>query len=798
MSHHEDVSDLLSGLDASAAALNNPRVMRDAQRTDQGASAPEIDWRGVTRPRLAFFGVVMLVWSIGIVARLVYLQVIQHDALIARAESQQSQTIELNARRGQILDRNGRVLAYSVDGDVIYAVPSDVKDPETTAAKLCEALDGCTNDERESLVQRLHSTRDRAPVMGRLSPDEVRAIEALNEPGLVVKAGQGSGRTGTLAVVPRDLRDPVEVAARICAALTRCGDDVRESIEKRLEGKKDFVYIRKRATPAEAQRVLALNLPGIGFHKESRRYYPNRDLASSLIGFVDAKNQGVGGIELVHNALVSGTPGTLLVQQDGKQRILKTSVRQPPTAGATLELTIDSRLQFIAERELRAAVEENGALGGTVVMMDPHTGEILALVSEPHFNPNDSSRVERESRVNRAVETIYEPGSTFKTITAAAALEEQVIRPTDVVDATMPCRFGTAKPITDVHQVGVTTFAKVFAKSSNCGTARVAVNKLGRERMMRYVNRFGFGTRATRDFPAESGGIVHKPTALKEHDLARVAIGYTIAVTPLQMAAAMSAVANGGELVAPRIIRATITGGTRTETSREVIRRAISAETAARLTAMMEAVVEEGTAKATRIDGYTLAAKTGTARKLNPNGRGYLMEYMASTAGFFPSRNPAVAMIVVIDAPKRKGYFGGAVAAPVFQRIADATLRYLAIPPNVNRQPPVVVARRADGPQIAPVANRGARPIAAASASGRMPDLTGLSARDAVRTLVELGWEPRLRGRGFVTRQSVPVGTPVGDGGVCVLDLARTPVPRSSDEEPLAAALEPTHEGEPR
>ena len=159
-------------------------------------------------------------------------------------------------------------------------------------------------------------------------------------------------------------------------------------------------------------------------------------------------------------------------------------MRQAPTAGVTLELTIDARLQFIAERELRAGVEEHGALGGTVVMMDPHTGEILALVSDPHFNPNDSSKVERNSRINRAVETIYEPGSTFKTITAAAALEEGVIKPTDIVDATMPCRFGSAKPITDVHQVGVVPFEKVFAKSSNCGTARVAVNRLGTEKLM--------------------------------------------------------------------------------------------------------------------------------------------------------------------------------------------------------------------------------------------------------------------------------------------------------------------------
>jgi cell division protein FtsI/penicillin-binding protein 2 len=783
----KETPDLLSGLDSSAAAHNNARVIRDAQRAEPDAPSSDADWRKVVRPRLAFAGALMIFWALGIVARLVYLQVYQHQALVARAESQQSQTIDLNPQRGRILDRYGRVLAYSVDGDVIYAVPSDVTDADELATRLCDALENCDAEERRELAQRLDSRRDKATVLNNLSPEEADRIASLKHDGLVVDRGKG-GRTGTLKVRTREIKEPGKIASDICGELTRCSEDVRETIEKRLQGKKDFVYIRKRATPAEAQRVAAQKLPGIGFLKESRRYYPNRDLASSLIGFVNAKNFGVGGLEFVHNKLVSGTGGTLIVQQDAKQQVLATSVQQAPTAGVTLELTIDARLQFIAERELRAAVEEHGAIGGTVVMMDPHTGEILALVSEPHFNPNDSSHVDRLSRVNRAVETIYEPGSTFKTITAAAALEEGVIKPTDIVDATMPCRFGSAKAITDVHQVGVVSFEKVFAKSSNCGTARVAVNRLGTERLMRYVKRFGFGVRATRDFPAESGGMVMPLQKIKEHDLARVAIGYTIAVTPLQMAAAMSAVANGGELLKPRIVRATRSGTTRTPTQREVIRRAISTTTSARLTTMMETVVQEGTAKAAQIEGYTLAAKTGTARKLNPNGRGYLMEYMASTAGFFPSRNPAVAMIVVIDGPRRKGYFGGAVAAPVFQRIADATLRHLAIAPNVNRQPPIVVARAAEGPSIAPVSTGPvAPPQPISTPRDAMPDLMGMSAREAVRTLIDLGWEPRLRGQGgFVARQSVPAGTPAGEGGVCLLELARFPV------EP-----EPVQEGEP-
>ncbi|MGI8672589.1 MAG: penicillin-binding protein [Luteitalea sp.] len=770
----EGAADLLAGLDSGAAALNNPRVVRDAQRADQDALEPP-DWRGVLRRRLAIAAALLVLWSAGIVVRLVYLQVFQHDALVARAESQQSQTIELNPRRGPIVDRFGRVLAFSVDGDVVYAVPSDVGDPEAVASQLCSALDDCDGEERASLVQRLHSRRDKAPVIGGLSQAEVAVIAALRAPGLVVDRGRG-GRSGTLSVVPKELGDPARIAASVCSVISRCSNDVRESIEKRLAGKKDFVYIRKRATPSEAQRIARLGLRGVGFMKESRRYYPNRDLASAILGSVDAKNTGAGGFELVHDKQISGTGGTLIVQHDAQRRVLTTSLKHAPSAGLGYELTIDSRLQFLAERELRAAIDEHGAIGGTVIMMEPHTGEILAMVSEPHFNPNDSSHVDRNSRVNRGVESIYEPGSTFKTITAAAALEEQVIRPTDMVDATMPCRFGTAKPISDVSPIGVVTYATVFAKSSNCGTARVAVGRLGAERLMRYVRRFGFGVRATRDFPAESSGMVHPPSALKEHDLARVAIGYTIAVTPLQMAAAMSAIANGGELPKPRLVRATFSGGVRTPTAPEMVRRAISPDTATRLTTMMETVVESGTARAAQIEGYSLAAKTGTARKLNPVGGGYLTEYMASTVGFFPSRNPAVAMIVVIDSPHKKGYYGGAVAAPVFQRIADATLRHLAISPNVQRQPPIVVRRQNEGPGLSTVADRHVGESSRAfPTSTLMPDMTGLSAREAAQRLVALGWEPRLRGQGFVASQSVAPGTAPDEGGVCRLELTRLP-----------------------
>lgn len=768
------MANLFKRLRSATSSLNNARLMREAQQAE--AEPFDVDaWRAMLRRRLMVAAVLLSLWAAGIVARLVYLQVLQHAVLVAQAESQQNQTIEINARRGQIVDRHGRVLAYSVDGDVIYAVPSDVEDPTAVAAALCGALDACDAAERAEIADRLESRRNRAPVMGSLTEGAARKVEALALPGVRVQIGPA--RTSLISVVTAELGDVEQTATAICEVLDRCGDDTRETLAKRLAGKKDFVYIRKRATPGEAQRVAALDLAAVGFLKESRRYYPNRSLAAPLLGFVDARNVGVGGLELVHDDLVSGHPGSLIVQYDAQRHVIQTRIKNQPTAGANIELTIDSRLQFIAERELRAAVEEHGAEGGTVVMMDPHTGEILAMVSAPDFNPNDSRHVDRRNRVNRAVETIYEPGSTFKTFTAAAALEEQLIRPSDYVDATMPCHFGTARPITDVKPIGVVPFERVFAKSSNCGMARVAVSRIGTERLVRYVNRFGFGARATRDFPAESGGIVHKPSGLKEHDLARMAIGYTVAVTPLQMVAAMSAIANGGELLKPRIVRAVTQRGSRREIGREVVRRAISTDTAARLTALLEQVVADGTAGAARIDGYTIAGKTGTARKLNDNGRGYQQEYMASFAGFFPSRNPAVAMIVVVDAPKRKGYYGGVVAAPVFKNIAEAALRHLAVPPNIDRRAPLMVVREETPSRITavPVVDRAAHAASLAGPADGMPDLTGLSAREAVRVVAALGLEVRLQGQGLVISQSIAPESAIVTGDTCIVRLSVVP-----------------------
>jgi cell division protein FtsI (penicillin-binding protein 3) len=674
-----------------------PRLARapatNATRRD-AAAQPAAEWRATVRSRLFVSAVVFGLWTAGIEARLVYLQVFQHAQLASLADRQQLDVIKPPAKRGEILDRNGRVLAYSVDADSIFADPSEVEDPEAVAAAVCGALDHC------------------------------------------------------------DLHE-------------------RQTMEKNLRRKGRFAYLARKVAPEEERRVSSMHVKGVGFVKESRRYYPNKDLAAHVLGYVGLDNVGLGGLESSFDAQIRGREGKVLVQTDARQHAVFSRVERHATAGATLELTIDEHLQHIVERELRIAVEENRAAAGTALIMDPLTGEILALANWPTFNPNAYSKADDEARRNRAIQDLYEPGSTFKVVTASAALEEGVIDPDDPIDCA-PGRitFGS-RAIHDVHSYGVLPFTDVIVKSSNVGAIRVGL-RLGAERLGRYIRRFGFGQALASDFRGENPGIVWSPADLDQSALASVSMGYQIGVTPLQMASAVSSVANGGTLFEPHIVRAVVSDGRRVEIQPRALRRTISADTAAELTAIMEAVVERGTAKLAQVDGYTVAGKTGTAHKV-VGGRYSSSEYNASFVGFIPSRRPAMTIIVVIDSPHRKGYMGGVVAAPVFGRIAEASLRHLGIAPTINAPPPVLVARSMEGESAAPEAVSTAG-LAQAPDPGEpdvMPDLRGLSARDALRALTRLGMKARMNGDGFVLEQSPAAGTLLGAAGGCVLKLGR-------------------------
>lgn len=656
------------------------------------------NWRPTVKRRMLVAAVVIGVWTAGIEARLVYLQIVSHDELTARAERQQLRTRDLPGKRGEIYDRRGRLLAYSVDADTIYAVPVEIGDAGKTAAALCGALDGCQAKEQQS-------------------------------------------------------------------------------VEERLSRQRAFVYVRRQVTPAEARAVAALNLEGVGFMKESRRFYPNKELGAHLLGYVGVDNVGLHGIEAAYDKVIRGRPGTVLVQTDARRRAFS-RVERAPTTGGSLELTIDEQLQYIAERELRIGVEENQADGGSAIILDPRTGEILAMANWPTFNPNEFNLSDETARRNRAVQDIYEPGSTFKVVTMSAALEERVM-PVDAMIDTSPgvVRFGSRTIDEYAHKnYGALSFTDVFVRSSNIGAIKIGL-KVGAERLGLYINRFGFGRPTSPDFPGESPGIVWNPAKLNDSALASVSMGYQVGVTPLQVVAAVNAVANGGHWIEPRIVRAVVNGGVRTKVTPKVERQAINSETVAEILPILEAVVasSHGTAQAAQIPGFTVAGKTGTADKL-VNGRYSQSQQNVSFVGFVPSRDPAFTMIVMIDSPRSGRAAGGRVAAPIFKQIAEATLRHMGIAPTVDAPPPVVVARREPNP-ITPTAAVNLPSIVAlapgSAQSALFPDLRGLSARDALRMLARLGVAARIAGDGIVVEQSPAPGTPLERGATCILQLDR-------------------------
>ncbi len=513
-------------------------------------------WRQTAGPRLLIVGVLLSVWAVAVFARLVDLQILQHKALEARGKRQQTLAVEVPAQRGDIVDRHGKPLASTVEEDTLSVDPSKLENPRQAVARLCGALQDCTVAERaiSRRVSAAHPTRYQE-VRPWVTEEQARRVAALEK--------MPSGR---VAKKPGARMEP---------------------------------------------------MPGVLLRKKPRRYYPNKELAASVLGFVGDQNKARAGLELRYDDLLSGQPGRILVQRDGNQERYS-RVGAPPVPGATIELTIDAVLQAIVERELRAGVEENRALGGAAIVMVPATGEILAMASEPTFDPNAYQLVPEERRLNRAVQGVYEPGSTFKIVTGSAALEEKVMGPTDLIDTgNGTITIGSRRPITEAqgHRYGTLSFEDVIIKSSNVGAVKIGL-RLGGERLGRYVERFGFGTKLSPDFRnGESRGWVPRSSNWSDSTLASVAMGYEVNVTPLQMAAAASAVATGGELVQPRVVRAVIDGDRRRPVPRKVIGRATSPETAAEMTSIMEGVVERGTARLAKLPDFTVAGKTGTANK---------------------------------------------------------------------------------------------------------------------------------------------------------------------------------------
>ena len=483
---------------------------------------------------------------------------------------------------------------------------------------------------------------------------------------------------------PRLVKDKQATAAR----LSRILGVKKAKLADRLALKSHFVYLARKIPKQTGDVIQRLRLPGVFVEVDVARRYPSGSVAAQVLGFVDAEGNGVAGIEQQYDGLLRGHAGKIQLERDPQGRAIPQGRRslEPAVPGTDLVLTIDQQLQYVTEQSLARAVREHKAKAGSVVVMSPRTGEILALANVPTFDPNRIARSKPDARKNRAIADVFEPGSTNKTITAAAALQHGVVTPrteTIVPDNLPLCPEKTFHD-SHSHAPELMTFADIVAKSSNVGTI-MAARDLGKDRLYQAEVDFGYGRRSGVDLPGESPGIVRAAKDWYCTDLGTNAIGQGVAVTVLQMASVYATVANHGVLRAPTVLRGTVDArGRLAKADRRPGRRVLSARTAKTLSKILEGVVEEGgTGTAAALDEWRVAGKTGTARKPDPNRRGYLPgAYVGSFIGFAPAERPQVVVAVVIDQPTR-GYYGGSVAAPVFKEVASSALRRLGVVPTL-------------------------------------------------------------------------------------------------------------------
>jgi cell division protein FtsI (penicillin-binding protein 3) len=483
-------------------------------------------------------------------------------------------------------------------------------------------------------------------------------------------------------------------------------------IAARLNASRNFAWIARKLSPAEIARVKALNLKGVYFQKEFKRFYPNSQLAAQVLGYVGTDDNGLGGMERKFDRDLHGVPGRMLTALDARRHVLDSQEREPDP-GQNLVLTIDENIQFMAERALDSALERTHALNGTVVVQDPYTGQILALAIRPTFNPNDFRHATTSLLKNHAVSDIYEPGSTFKLVTYSAALEQKVTNPEQMID----CQGGkmelAGRIIHDSHPNGVLTVAQALAESSDVAAVKLAL-RMGPQTFDKYVHDFGFGSRSDIELPAETRGLLAPTKRWSGSSIGSIAIGQEVGVTPIQLVTMVSAMANGGVYLPPHILMER-SGGVAGKLRPVAFHphaelpdplpagahRVISTMTAAQMRKMMEGVVLFGTAKnVARLNGYTSGGKTGTAQKIDVLTHRYSKtKYIASFVGIAPLNNPAISVAVIIDSPQGSHY-GNVNAAPVFREVAQEVLEYLGVPHDTNLTPQTDLAKAQSEPEI--------------------------------------------------------------------------------------------------
>ncbi|MDP9039346.1 MAG: penicillin-binding transpeptidase domain-containing protein [Acidobacteriota bacterium] len=578
----------------------------------------------VRRVRFAWVAIVFCCWVGLIGVRLVWLQVVQHAEWEDKAARQQQRTFAVAPRRGVLYDRNLRELAMTVLVDSVYAVPSELGENRSAVA--------------EMLAKVVHA-------------------------------------------------DPLDTFTTNGQMLAR------------FNASRNFAWVARRVDAATADRVRELNLKGVYLQKEFKRFYPDGDLAAQVLGYVGTDDTGLGGLEQEFDDEMHGAPGHKLTAVDAKSHVMG-SVENEPLPGENLVLTVDANIQHMAERALDAQMEKTKALHGTVVVQDPHTGQVLALAVSPRFNPNDSRHIEPGSLKNLAVSDIYEPGSTFKLVTYSAALDGAGVQPTDLVDCQggQMTMYGRTLHDDKSDHYGVITVQQALEHSSDVGAAKMAL-KLGPQKFYDYMRAFGFGDRSGIELPSETRGILRAPRKWGSTSILSLAIGQEIGVTPVQLVTMVSAIANGGTYLPPRILLEStdeMKGDARLKAAAyrpgtelpaklpDGSHRVIRELTAAKMRAMMQGIVVEGTGKQAQLNGYSSAGKTGTAEKIDPATRTYShTKLVASFAGFAPVNNPAISVAVVIDTPTAGGeamHYGGAASAPVFAEVAQQVLEYLGVP----------------------------------------------------------------------------------------------------------------------
>jgi cell division protein FtsI/penicillin-binding protein 2 len=451
-----------------------------------------------------------------------------------------------------------------------------------------------------------------------------------------------------------------------------------EYLRDRLSRNKSFIWLARKITPEQSKAIKELNIKGLGFLKESKRSYPNTYLASQLLGFAGLDNIGLEGLEAYYDSYLKGEPGWAVFLRDARQKKLELWEKMVlPKDGFDLVLTIDEVIQYIAERELDKAYKLYHAKAASIIVIDPYTGAVLALANRPTFDLNEHTRVDKDCIRNRAICDLFEPGSVFKIVTASAAIQEERVSEND----RFFCENGAYRVgphILHDHQPhGWLTFRQVIEESSNIGTTKVA-QILGPDIIYKYQRLFGFGAKLGVDMPGEISGMVKEPRQWSKVSIGAIPIGQEVGVTALQLACAISVIANGGTLMRPFVVRQIMDkyGETIKSFSPQAINKVISPSTAERVKLILSGAVEEGTGKMAKVPGFSAAGKTGTAQKLEQNGTYSHNRFVASFIGFAPVEEPLVAIAVVVDEP-RPYYFGGVVSAPVFKNVAKEVLRYL-------------------------------------------------------------------------------------------------------------------------